>query len=227
MQAEARNPRWRTNKPEIRISQHLHNVATWFQRLYPCFQGQRIQKSYFYIVWCKRKSEIQDGGPRNRKYSYLSLYTTYLQDSNVYIYVFKVQKFEKAILYIVWYKQNPEFQDGGSQTGNAYISACIQHSCKIPTVIPTFSKAKNWLKLFSTVCDCKVSQKSKMAAHKHGYLRFRSRHFGNLSLAWLHMIKNSYIEFLNLENMNTTFGIVKLYWIQAEIKVFPVCEPPS
>ena len=31
-----------------------------------------------------------------------------------------------------------------------------------------------------------------------------------LSLA-SHMMKNSYIEFLNLENMGTTFGIVKLY----------------
>ena len=26
-----------------------------------------------------------------------------------------------------------------------------------------------------------------------------------------HMMKNSYIEFLKLENMGTTFGIVKLY----------------
>ena len=34
-----------------------------------------------------------------------------------------------------------------------YISACIQHSCAIPTAIPMFSRSRNSKKLFFIMCD--------------------------------------------------------------------------
>ena len=40
------------------------------------FKVQVFEKAIFYIAWWERKSEVQDGGPTNRKYSYHSLYTT-------------------------------------------------------------------------------------------------------------------------------------------------------
>ena len=60
-----------------------------------------------------------------------------------------------------------EFQDGGSQTGNTYIPASIQHaSCKIPTATLIFARWINSMKLFSLLCKASRSQKSKMATHK-------------------------------------------------------------
>ena len=64
-----------------------------------------------------------------------------------------------------------EFQDGGSQTGNTYIPVSIQHaSCKIPTASLIFPLWINSMKLFPILCEVSRSQKSKMAAHKHGKL---------------------------------------------------------
>ena len=64
-----------------------------------------------------------------------------------------------------------EFQDGGSQTGNTYIPASIQHaSCKIPTATLIFPRWMNSMKQFPKLCKVSRSQKSKMAAHKHGKL---------------------------------------------------------
>ena len=50
------------HKPEILISQPVHNVAAKFQRLYSCFQVQEFNGAFLFIVLCKRKSKIQDGG---------------------------------------------------------------------------------------------------------------------------------------------------------------------
>ena len=55
-----------------------------------------------------------------------------------------------------------------------------------------------------------------MSAYEHEYIScLRSRHLEFLLAS--HMIKNSYVEFLEVENMGTTVGILQLYCIQAEI----------
>ena len=41
----------------------------------------------------------------NRKYLYLSLYTTLLHNYNSHIHIFQVQNANKAILYIMWCKR--------------------------------------------------------------------------------------------------------------------------
>ena len=57
MRAEVRNSRWRTHKPEILILQPVHNIAARFQRLYLCFQTQRIRISYFFILFDTSRSQ--------------------------------------------------------------------------------------------------------------------------------------------------------------------------
>ena len=43
----------------------------------------------------------------------------------------------------------------------------------------------------------------------------------------LHSMGNSFIEFINLENIGVVIGILQLCCIQAGIQVFMACEPPS
>ena len=188
------------SQTEILISQLVHNVATKFQRLYPCFQGLEIQWNYFwycvmqaevrnprwrltntgnihisacilrsckiltakpyahgpgvqcsYALYCVMQAEIINPRWRltNRKYLYISLYTSLLHNYNDYSHVFQVHDVNEAIIYIVWYNLKLEIQDGGQQTGNTYISACIQLSCIIPTAIFMFSRSRISVKLFS------------------------------------------------------------------------------
>ena len=61
-----------------------------------------------------------------------------------------------------------KIQDGGSQTGSTYISACIKHSCTIPKAIPMFSRSGNSIKLLLILYYASGSKKSKMAAYKPG-----------------------------------------------------------
>ena len=94
-------------KEEILISQLVYNVAAKFQRQHLCFP---------ITMWCKRKSEIQNGG---------------------------------------------------SKTGNTYISACIKHSYKIPKkATPMFSRSINSRKIFPILYDASESRKSKMVGLK-------------------------------------------------------------
>ena len=75
-----------------------------------------------------------------------------------------VMEFNEDIPYTMCCNRKSEIQNGGSQTGNTYISACIQHNCKIPKATPMFSGKINSRKLFSILCDASGSRKSKMAA---------------------------------------------------------------
>ena len=53
-------------------------------------------------------------------------------------------------------EKKSEIQDGGSQTGNTYISACIERSCIILTAIPMFFRVKvlmNFAELFIILYD--------------------------------------------------------------------------
>ena len=64
-----------------------------------------------------------------------------------------------------------KFQNRSSQIGNTYIPASIQHACcKIPSATLIFPRWMNSIKLFPILCKASRSQKSKMAAHKHGKL---------------------------------------------------------
>ena len=65
-----------------------------------------------------------------------------------------------------------KIQDGGSQTGNTYISTIISRSGMIPTTISTFLRLRYsfFIELFPTLCDASGSGKFKMAAHKQGIL---------------------------------------------------------
>ena len=66
-----------------------------------------------------------------------------------------------------------EIQDGGSQTGNTYVSTIISRSCMIPTTISTLLRLRNSTELIPTYCDASGSKKSKMAAHKQEILIFQ------------------------------------------------------
>ena len=102
----------------------------------------------------------------NRKYLYLSLYTTNLKKSNGYTNVFRVKEFKWDISNTLWRKRQSEIQDGGSQTGNTYISACIQHTWNISTAITMFSRLRNSMETFPILCDASGNQIFKMAARK-------------------------------------------------------------
>ena len=117
----------------------------------------------------------------NRKYLYINLYTSLLHNYNDYSHVFQVHDVDEAILYIVWYNFKLEIQDGGSQTGNTYISACIQHNCTIQKAIPMFSRSRNSIKLLLILYYASGNQKSKMVARKHEYFLLTSHHLEFLS----------------------------------------------
>ena len=52
-----------------------------------------------------------------------------------------------------------------------------------------------------------------MAAHKHEYFLLVSRHLGFLPPAHIHTMKNSFVEFLDLENISIAVGIEQLHCI--------------
>ena len=87
-----------------------------------------------------------------------------------------------------------------------------QCSCKIPTAIPIFSKSRNSMKLFSSMCDACEKQQFKIAAHTQEILMFASR---LLTLLALDNVENSFTEFLKFENMGTAVGIMQLRCIKA------------
>ena len=150
--------------------------------------------------------QAADRNPRwrltNRKYLYLRLNTTLQKNSNGDKYVYKVEKFNEDISNTVWCKQRSEIQDGGSQTGNTYISAYIQYSCTIPTVVSMFSWSRNSIRLFSIICDASERQKSKMVTPQQEILMFVSRHLGFLTYLASHTVNyNSFSEFFAFENM--------------------------
>ena len=74
------------------------------------------------------------------------------------------------------WERKSEIQDGVLWTGNTYITACIQRSCTIPTAMPIFFKFEEPNKAIPYSMRCKLSQKSKMAAHKHECFLWVSRH---------------------------------------------------
>ena len=150
-------------KPITRI---VCKINAQFQRLYPHFLGLGIHWSNY--LYCMVRAEVRNPRWRLRKmkYLYLSKYTIKLQNSSGDTHVFKVEEFKEAISYTLWCKRIFKIQDGGSQTGNTYISACIQHNCTIPTAIPMFSRSRNSIKLLLILYYASGSQKSKMAAHK-------------------------------------------------------------
>ena len=63
-------------KDEVLISQQVYNIAAKFQQRHPCFWGWGIQRSYF--PYSVMQADIKNPRWRltNRKYLYLSLYTT-------------------------------------------------------------------------------------------------------------------------------------------------------
>ena len=68
---------------------------------YPCFQGQQFQ--WRYLLYSVVKAEIKNSRwwLTNKKYLYLSLYTTLLHNSNCDSHVFKFDNFNEAIYDIV------------------------------------------------------------------------------------------------------------------------------
>ena len=53
-------------KPEILTSQPVYNVAENSNGNTHVFKGKELIEAILNIVWCKRKSEIQDGGSQTR-----------------------------------------------------------------------------------------------------------------------------------------------------------------
>ena len=90
-----------------------------------------------------------------------------------------------------------EIQDGGSQTGNTYISAWIQYSFTIPKVITMFSRSVSSIKLFFIICDASERQISM----------FVIRHLGFLTNLASHTVEISFSEFSAYENKGIAVGI--------------------
>ena len=91
-----------------------------------------------------------------------------------------------AELFLILYNASGRQQSkmagiGGQQTGNTYISACVQLIYTIPTAILIFSRSGNSIKLFSIMCNAKERQQFKMAARMQEILMFASRHLGFLT----------------------------------------------
>ena len=146
---DVRNPRWLPANSNTYISTCIQ-LCCMIQTGISMFLKSRYSKKLFFILFDasgSQKSKMSDPQTGN------TCIIACTQSSWTSISFSGSKYSNKLFFYIVWYKQKPEFQDGGSQTGNTYISAFIQRSCQIPTAIPTCSKAKNSLKLFSTMCD--------------------------------------------------------------------------
>ena len=63
MQAEVRNPRWRlTEIGNTHFSPCIQHICTILTAKHTYIKAKEFSEAIPYIVWCKRKSEIQDGG---------------------------------------------------------------------------------------------------------------------------------------------------------------------
>ena len=58
-------------KPKILISQSVYNIAVQFQRLYPCFRGQEIQRNYSSLSVMHAEVRNPRWRLTNKKYSCL------------------------------------------------------------------------------------------------------------------------------------------------------------
>ena len=63
-------------------------------------------------------------------------------------------------------KRKSENQSGSSQSGNTWISACIQHNCKIPQATPIFSRSINSKKAFFHTVWCKLKSEIQYGGFK-------------------------------------------------------------
>ena len=86
MQAEVRNPRWRLTNGNTHISACTQRSFTILKAISMFWRSRNPMKLFPFLCelfpfLCKQKSEIQDGGLQKRKYSFLSLYTTYASES--------------------------------------------------------------------------------------------------------------------------------------------------
>ena len=143
------------HKPEILISQPVHNVAAKFQRLYSYFQNLGIQRNY--SGYCFMQPEVKN--PRLRL----------------------------------------------TNTGNTHISAYT-----ILRAIPIFSRFRNSMKHFFILCDASRSRKSKMVAQNRKYLY--------LSLYTISLrISKGYTMYSRLRFSAEVFIVVQLCCAQAEI----------
>ena len=86
--------------------------------------------------------------------------------STGYSHIFEVIKHNDTIADSIRCSRNSEIQDGGHQTGTAYVSACRQDNNVIPTAITLSSGSGNTTFLLCTPSDVNGSVKSKMAATK-------------------------------------------------------------
>ena len=95
-----------------------------------------------------------------------------------------------------------------------YISACIQHSCAIPTAVPSSccSRSRNSKKLFFIMCDAS----GRIEIERERKDRECESPSWISDLACITQCKNSFIEFFALENMGVAVGIKHLRCIQAE-----------
>ena len=107
--SKVRNPRWQlTDTRNTHITACILCSCTILTTKH-MYSRPRCTMQLCFIL-CNARAEIRNTRWRltNRKYVYLSLYTTLLHNYNSYTHVFQVQDVNEAILYIVWCKQKLE-----------------------------------------------------------------------------------------------------------------------
>ena len=153
--------------------QPISKVAAEFKQLYPCIQGPGVQWSY--SLYCVMQAEIWN--PRwwttNRKELLLSLYTTNIQRLPPR---FQCPGFEwRYILYCAMQAEiiNLRWRLTNRKCLHLSLYTMLLHNSNGN---PHVFKGKEFSGAILYIVWCKISQKSKMAAHEHEFFLFVSRH---------------------------------------------------
>ena len=116
-------------------------------------------------MWCKRKSEIQDGGSQTGIPISQPVHNVALRFQRLYL-CFQGPGIQWSYSsYCVMQAEviNPRWRL--TKKGNTHFSACIQHICTILTAKHIYSRHGSSVELFSILCDAIRNKKFKMAAY--------------------------------------------------------------
>ena len=144
------------SKLQRRISQHVHKIATKFQRPPMLLESNKDSGIVVRPNGIKPEGENQDGGLETSK----NIISAGTQDSNEIPTALPMfLKFSYLInLVAMVYEQrggNQKWknQDGSLKTSNTCISACTQGSNDIITALPMFSGSGNTTRLMRRLLD--------------------------------------------------------------------------
>ena len=122
----------------------------------PMFSRSRNSKKLVSILCDASGSQKSKMAAHKQEYVYLSLYTTYLNDSRGYVYVFKVQEFNEAdFSFCVMQAEVRNLSWRLTEIGNTHFSSCIQHICRILTAKHTYIKTQEFSEAILYIVRCK------------------------------------------------------------------------